>query len=121
MSDTTEIKRQAQALFKRLGGYGSTDGRIVSGLLTALEKAEEQIPATPTTGTVAELRQALEGVDDEMRVVMSRDAEGNGYSPFAEAGVMYYSPSTGDVVDQDEMTEYGQHDSRPALVLWPVG
>jgi len=80
-----------------------------------------QPPPAPATGTVAVLREALEGLDGEMRVVLSRDAEGNGYSPFADSGVLYYSPSAGEVCDQDEMTEYGQHDSRPALVLWPVG
>ena len=88
--------------------------------LKRLREAEEQAPA-PATDTVADLRRALEGLDGEMRVVLSRDAEGNGYSPFADAAVMYYSPSVGEVCDQDEMAEYGQHDSRPALVLWPVG
>ena len=109
---------------------GEMEARYLAGIVRPYYSfLAERIEAHPlldgqsatATGTVAELRRALDGLDGEMRVVLSRDAEGNGYSPLGDAEMMYYSPSTGDVVDQDEMTEYGQQDSRPALVLWPVG
>ena len=78
-------------------------------------------PATPATGTVAVLREALEGLADDLPVILSRDGEGNGYCPLSEADIWYYSPSTGDTVSDDDLAEYGQPDSVPALVLWPVG
>lgn len=53
---------------------------------------------------------------------MSKDAEGNGFSPLAECGVGIYVPYTGwygEVYGEDEWggdEEIGQR----ALVLWPV-
>ena len=86
-----------------------------------LDEIKEQEAATPATGTVAVLREALEGLADDLPVILSRDGEGNGYCPLSEADIWYYSPSTGDTVSDDDLAEYGQPDSVPALVLWPVG
>ena len=49
--------------------------------------------------TVRELKKALEGFDDDDQVVMSKDGEGNDYSPLADRGSDRYvagSPWSGE-------------------------
>lgn len=78
--------------------------------------------------TKAELIKMLEGVLDTAEVVMSKDSEGNGYSPCA--GYMWpakYVPDSkysGDIYnpeDRDE-TQYWNHneETKDAVVLWPT-
>ncbi|HUW29980.1 MAG TPA: hypothetical protein VM223_00050 [Planctomycetota bacterium] len=66
------------------------------------------------TGTVAALREALEGLDGEMRVVLSRDAELTECLPVAGYGICYYSPTA----EGAHLTE--QPGTIPAQVLWSV-
>lgn len=71
--------------------------------------------------TVAELRSALAELPGDTLVVMSRDAEGNGFSPLAEVevGGHYIAESTwaGDVPHPDD---YEEGTGVPCLTLWPV-
>lgn len=82
--------------------------------------------------TVRDLRESLAELPDDMLVVMSKDAEGNGYSPLAEvAQSMYLADSTWsgetyptpeDIADDDQ---YGEDDEAPddavrVVALWPV-
>lgn len=81
--------------------------------------------------TVKQLIEELNGHDPERIVVMSRDAEGNGYSPLAESTTGAYAPETtwyGEVglekLTQENIADgYGEEDvvdGQPCLVLWPV-
>jgi hypothetical protein len=44
--------------------------------------------------TVKQLKEALETLPDDMQVVMSKDAEGNDFSPVDEAGTGFYHPGS---------------------------
>ena len=79
--------------------------------------------------TVYELRQLLKGVDDNRIVVMSRDEEGNGFSPLVELDDSQVYDSTWGELHYPELTEeleaagYGEGDigdGEPCLVLWPA-
>jgi len=82
--------------------------------------------------TVRELREALAGLPDDMLVVMSRDAEGNGYSPLVETSESMYVaettwsgevyPTPEDIADDEQL---GEDDEAPGdavrvVTLWPV-
>ena len=62
----------------------------------------------------------LEGPD--LQVILSKDAEGNTFSPFCEASQEVYEPSStwsGDIRSYDTDEEKEQ-DTKNALVLWPI-
>lgn len=68
--------------------------------------------------TAQELIAFLQTLPSDTPVVLSRDAEGNGYSPLACAQPAHYQPETtwrGDLADEDEGLPHN------AAVLWPVG
>jgi len=69
---------------------------------------------------VKELIEELGKYDPDMLLVMSKDAEGNRYSPLSGLFDGHYVPSntwSGDILDEeDEISE----DAVPALVLCPV-
>lgn len=82
---------------------------------------------------VKELLKELEGLPDDMEVVMSRDGEGNSYSPLAQVdseNVAYmadctYSGEVGLLELTDEAREMGYAEDdviagEPAVVLWPT-
>lgn len=74
---------------------------------------------------VAELRELVNTTDlpDEAEVVLSKDAEGNDYSPLDRAESMFYEPETtysGEVYDHDCDGDGPPASAKPALVLWPV-
>jgi hypothetical protein len=67
--------------------------------------------------TVAALIQYLQTVDPSWRVVMSKDAEGNDYSPLRIVEAAHYeeeSTWSGTVLDEDE------DGGEPVVCLWPV-
>lgn len=83
--------------------------------------------------TVQELIDKLEEVEDKNQIViMSKDAEGNNFSPFAHMSAQAYrSDSTwsGEIGLEEltpELEEHGysegdvMEDGMPAIVLWPV-
>jgi hypothetical protein len=83
--------------------------------------------------TVKELREALEGYDDDRIVVMSRDEEGNGFSPLYEIGTSSYVSDGGsygeiglepeDLTDEMRAKGYSEEDvkeGQKAIVLWPT-
>lgn len=72
------------------------------------------------TITVAELVQDLLAVDQTAIVVLSEDAEGNGYSPLSAISLGKYSADTtwsGEFTDDPE-ADYD--DMRDAVCLWPI-
>lgn len=85
--------------------------------------------------TAKELRELLADVPDDVLVIMSKDAEGNNFSPLSgyTTGLHYEAETTwyGEVRDPDEKEEDGTfyHDEETrehikslpeAFVLWPV-
>lgn len=89
--------------------------------------------------TVGELKAVLADLPDEMKIVMSRDAEGNGHSPIASAEEgMYLAENawSGEVYVTSEWLDekinaesdrggWSEEDRAPegaerVLVLWPV-
>lgn len=81
--------------------------------------------------TVKDLREALEGLPDDLIVIMSKDAEGNGYSPLADVdpGYTYWADSTysgeahptkPDDVDEDDWDYWWDEGGVPCLLLDPT-
>lgn len=73
------------------------------------------------------LIEALKDFPDDMQVIMSKDGEGNNFSPLAEAAGPYqYTPDStwsGEIKNEDDAEE-GDEDDEPfvpnAIVLWPT-
>lgn len=74
--------------------------------------------------TIAELIEMLKELDQNALVIMSKDGEGNGYSPMVdEFSTGTYEPETtwsgdfySDAEDGEEQDEAGQR----CIVLWPT-
>lgn len=89
------------------------------------------IRITPLT-TVGELIQLLQEVDPDRVVIISKDAEGNMYSPFSNIYTGAYEPSTpwygevglDELTDEDVMDGFTEEDvmidGTPALVICPM-
>ena len=80
---------------------------------------------------VKELKQLLEGVDDERIVVLSRDPEGNGFSPLVSVEIdMKYDQRGENEIGYEKLTPelikagYTEEDviegGKLAIVLWPT-
>lgn len=67
--------------------------------------------------TVAELIEALKEYDPSLSVIMSKDAEGNNFSPVYEAEQAFYLAET---TWYGECHEDADNGGVPALFLWPV-
>ncbi len=68
---------------------------------------------------VKELIELLQAQDPERQVILSKDTEGNGFSPAAnEYSVGWYEPETAWSGEFNE--NLYDENSTPALVLWPV-
>lgn len=70
--------------------------------------------------TAGELIEVLKGMPADSLVVMSKDAEGNGYSPLRTVDAVRYVPSctyAGEVYLDDGCDEPG---AVPAVAFWPV-
>lgn len=71
---------------------------------------------------VRELIQALQGLDPEAVVILSRDGGGNGYSPFDGVSVGTYIETnswSGDFWDEEE-DDIDPSDGVKAIVLWSM-
>jgi hypothetical protein len=74
--------------------------------------------------TVGEIREWLEEFDDDLLVILSRDSEGNNYSPVSGYSdvVKYWPQSTwsGDIYEEDDEEEEPlPPDVVDAVILWP--
>lgn len=82
--------------------------------------------------TVDELIEILKGMPGSHKVVMSKDGEGNGFSPLAVAEESMYEAETtygGEIYLTDYQIEHdpmateedrAPEDAIPVVVLWPV-
>lgn len=74
--------------------------------------------------TVGELRIALEHYSDDAMIIISKDGDGNYFSPLTELTTGHYIPSSdyqGDFVSDDEMDDdVNLNGARPSVVLWPA-
>lgn len=76
---------------------------------------------------VKELIKVLVGLDPNLLVVMSRDAEGNGYGVLRGVGVgmnfedgeVFFTELTDELIEQGYGEEDVQEGGTPAVVLWP--
>ena len=70
---------------------------------------------------VRELIEMLEKLDDDVMVVMSRDSEGNGFSPIADVDASHYTAfntHSGECLHPDDVADYP--DAEPCVCLWPT-
>lgn len=74
--------------------------------------------------TVGELKARLAMLDDELLVVLSRDREGNGFSPLADteqATYIAHGSYSGEILEMPGPSYTGDDANLvPALVLWPT-
>lgn len=74
--------------------------------------------------TVGELIKELETLDPNLLVVMSKDSEGNYYSPYSDVSLNTYVVETswcGYLWDEtDEEDDQRPLDAVDAVILWPV-
>ena len=82
--------------------------------------------------TVKELIEILKNEDSSRIVIMSRDSEGNSFSPLSEVGTAAYRPTSSwcGETGLEELTEENQEqgfaeedvitDGVKAIVLWPT-
>lgn len=68
--------------------------------------------------TVGELVSKLSKLSPSLPVVMSKDAEGNSYSPYSDISVGKYCPDSTWSGDYSEETEYD--DYHECICLWPI-
>lgn len=82
---------------------------------------------------VIELKAIIENLPDDLEIVMSKDAEGNGFSPLAAHShpddVKYCPESTwsGEIINVEDIEndiaegwEHNMDDYIDALILWPT-
>jgi len=101
------------------------DGKILittknrRGVVAVREYAPgEPLPVEAKALTVAELRRVLDGLDDDMLVVLSRDLEGNGYGAAVGTGV--YGPAVRGYSPGSPNTVRSPAFGWPALVMYPL-
>lgn len=71
---------------------------------------------------VKDLIELLKGEDMEKEVVMSKDGEGNGFSPLSDVAHALYVPDStwsGEVYNTDEKEEAGE-EAKEVVILWPT-
>ena len=73
---------------------------------------------------VSELIEMLESLDADALVVLSKDSEGNGFSPVTDVDPCHYTPFntwSGECIDTDDMDDADDHpDAEPCVCLWPT-
>jgi hypothetical protein len=82
---------------------------------------DEAIFPTTYTVTVDQLLIWLEEYPGDTPIVMSKDAEGNGFSPLSDVSATHYMADTtwsGECHDQDDGA--GDEDGVGVVCLWPV-
>ena len=73
--------------------------------------------------TVKELIELLETLDPNYKVIMSKDSEGNGFSPVSEIGSGEWvarSKWSGEVLSKEDCEENGDEYEEDCIVLWPT-
>jgi len=74
--------------------------------------------------TVKELIENLRSIDPETKIVMSKDAEGNGFSPLSEIdpAAWYQAETTwsGDVLHPDDYDPDDAEGLEKVVCFWPV-
>jgi hypothetical protein len=73
--------------------------------------------------TVKDALEFLQGADPERVLVMSKDGEGNTYSPLSSITETRYKPEntwSGEIDDPDEPFDENDKTVVNALVLWPT-
>ena len=72
---------------------------------------------------VKELKKVLEQYNDDQEVILSKDSEGNSFSPLScHGGYLYVPVETyyGDIYNNNDAEEAGLDYIENALVLWPI-
>ena len=90
MQEKLEALAAKVASFREAGQDGWVSGRRRSRQVN--QDANPHF--TKHTVTVGQLRRALEAYPDDAIVILSKDAEGNGFSPLAGDGEVWYTPES---------------------------
>lgn len=72
---------------------------------------------------VKELKELLSNIDDDYEVVLSKDGEGNGFSPLADYMMAEYEPETtwcGEIWSEEDSIDAERKHNQNAIVLWPT-
>ena len=72
---------------------------------------------------VKKLKELINELPDDMEVIMSKDGEGNSFSPLSDHGISVYVPETtwsGEVYHLDDLKENGLENEKKSLILWPT-
>lgn len=87
----------------------------------------DEVQVACTSTTVGELKAWLANLPDQLPIILSKDAEGNDFSPLCDRNQGWYiptSPWSGEswAADDDADDEdcIPPDDALPALFLWPV-
>lgn len=75
--------------------------------------------------TVGELRELLQDLDDDLPVILQKDAEGNGYRVGHGGELAYFHEEdsrSGEVLEYDDLEEWELtcEDVVPCFVVWPL-
>lgn len=71
---------------------------------------------------VKEMREALDGLPDDLKIIMASDEEGNSYGELEDADLSFCYDDEHDglrPVHPDDLDEYEEDELVQAVVLWP--
>jgi hypothetical protein len=72
---------------------------------------------------VKDLKKILENLSDDTKIILSKDAEGNDFSPLSDYSIGVYVPDStwsGEMFHDEDIKDCGLEKEPHSIVLWPV-